>query len=170
MTESNSEGAEMKTTAKILSVIMIAVMAIGMAACSVTRKTAKPDINELTKNKGDMLVIVSHPQMALPEGDYKNGILRMSVSYDGYANNPNPINNSQVKMPEDEYLKIYNFCVDAAAKNKFAGYKEQVCDGETYSFTYYDTEGTAHVLYNGYCYENKELQDIMKMISKYSLD
>ena len=170
MAESNSEENEMKFTAKFLSVLMIAVMALGMVGCGVSARASKPDINELMKIKGDMLVIVSHPQMATTEEQYKNGILRMSVSYDGCANNPNPINNSLVKMPEDEYLKIYNFCVDAAAKNKFAGYKEQVCDGETYTFTFYDTEGQAHVLYDGYCYENKELKDIINMISKYSLD
>ena len=160
----------MKFTAKLISILMIAVMSFGMAACRMSPMASKPDINELTKNKGDMLVITAHPQMAMTKEQYKEGILRMSVSYEGYANNPNPINNSEVKLPEDEYLKIYNFCVDAAAKNKFAGYEERVCDGETYTFTYYDTEGTAHVLYDGYCYENKELQDIMNMISKYSLD
>ena len=160
----------MRIATKILSIVMTAVLAFGMVGCSKAGKAGKTDVTELQKHKGDMLVIVSHPQMAMSEEQYKNGILRMSVTYDGCANNPNPINNSLVKMPEDEYLKIYNFCVEAAANNKFANYKEEVCDGETYTFTYYDTEGNAHVIYDGYCYDNKDLQDIMKMISKYSLD
>lgn len=161
---------KMRIATKLLSIMMTAVLAFGMAGCAKTGKAGKADIKELQKHKGDMLVIVAHPQMAMPEEEYKNGILRMSVTYDGCANNPNPINNSYVKMPDDEYIKIYNFCVEAAEKNKFAGYKEDVCDGETYTFTYYDTEGNAHVIYDGYCYNNKDLQDIMNLISKYSLD
>ena len=160
----------MRTAAKLLSIVMTALMAFGMIGCSKVGTAGKADISELKKNKGDMLVIVSHPQEAMTEEQYKAGTLRMSVTYDGCANNPNPINNSMVKMPDDEYLKIYNFCVEAAENNKFAGYKEDVCDGETYTFTYYDTEGNAHVIYDGYCYDNKELQDIMSLISKYSLD
>ena len=160
----------MKTTAKIISVLLIAVMAIGMAGCNKTNKTVKPDIKELQQHKGDMLVITSYPQEAMPREQYEKGIKRMSVCYEGVAYNPNPVNNSGVKLPNDEYMMIYNFCVDAAAKERFKDYSEQVCDGETYKFTYYDTEGNEHVIYNGYCYANEELQNIMKMISKYSLD
>ena len=156
----------MKTAAKIISVFMTALIAFGMTGCGKER----PDIKELQKNKGDMLVITCCPQEAMTEEEYENSIFKMSVTYNGYANNPNPINNSLVKMPDDEYLKIYKFCVEAVEDNKFEGYDEDVCDGETYTFTFYDTEGKAHEIYDGYCYENDELQDIMNMISKYSLD
>lgn len=155
---------------KIISIVMTAVLAFGMAGCGKTGKAGMPDVAELQKHKGDLLVIVSHPQEAMPPEEYDKAVTKMSVSYDGYANNLNPINNSKVKMPDDEYLIIYNFCVEAAADNRFAGYSEDICDGTTYTFTYYDTEGYAHVLYDGYCYDNKELQDIKKLISKYSLD
>ena len=157
----------MKKAAKIFAIVMTAVLAFGMAGCGSKNKT---DIKELQKNKGDMLVIRSFPQGCMTEEEYENGKAVMSVTYDGCANNPNPINNSLVKMPDDEYLKIYEFCVESVEKNKFEGYKEDVCDGTTYSFTYYDTDGVSHEIYSGYCYDNDELQDVMNMISKYSLD
>lgn len=160
----------MNIAAKILSVFMTAVLAFGMSGCTAPGKAGRSVINELQSHKGDLLVIVSHPQEAMPAEEYDKAVVRMSVTYDGCAINPNPINNAKVKMPDDEYLRIYNFCVEAAAENRFAGYSEDICDGTTYTFTYYDTEGNAHVLYDGYCYDNKELQDIMKLISKYSLD
>lgn len=160
----------MKFASKLISIVMTAVLAFGIAGCTVPGKPDKPDINELQSHKGDLLVIVSQPQEAMPPEEYEKAVTRMSVTYDGYANNPNPFNNSKVKMPDDEYLRIYNFCVEAAANNRFAGYSEDICDGTTYKFTYYDTEGNAHVLYDGYCYDNKELQEIKKLISKYSLD
>ena len=136
----------MKTAAKFFIVLMTAALAAGMTGCG----DNKPDIRELQKNEG--------------------GILRMSVSYDGHAYNPNSEENQYVKMTDAEYMKIYEFCVEAVEKNKFEGYKENVCDGDTYTFIYYDTEGKEHEIYSGYCYENEELQDIMYTIRKYSSD
>ena len=160
----------MRLGIRLISVVMTVVFAFGMIGCSMAGKSGRTDIEELQKHQGDMLVIVSQPQEAMPQEEYEKAVVRMSVTYDGYAINPNPINNSKVKMPDDEYLRIYNFCNEVAADNRFAGYSEDICDGTTYTFTYYDTEGKAHVLYDGYCYDNKELQDIMKLIRKYSLD
>lgn len=160
----------MRLGIRLISVVMTVVFAFGMIGCAAPGKSGKPDISELQSLKGDLLVIVSQPQEAMPPEEYEKAVTRMSVTYDGYAINPNPFNNSKVKMPDDEYLKIYNFCYEVAADNRFAGYSEDICDGTTYTFTYYDTEGKAHVLYDGYCYDNKELQDIMKLIRKYSLD
>lgn len=154
----------MKTAAKFFIVLMTAALAAGMTGCG----DNKPDIRELQKNEGDMLVIKSFPMEAVPEIKYENGILRMSVSYDGHAYNPNSEDNQYVKMTDAEYMKIYEFCVEASEKNKFEGYKENVCDGDTYTFIYYDTEGKEHEIYSGYCYENEELQDIMYTIRKYS--
>lgn len=156
----------MKTAAKITSVLMAAVIASGMTGCG----KDMPDITELQKNKGDMLVIRSYPQGPFTEAEYEDSVFRMSVTYDGYANNPNHVNDPLVKMSDDDYMKIYEFCVEATEDNRFEDYKEDVCDGETYAFVYYDTEGEAHVIYRGYCYENDELQDIMYTIRQYSLD
>ena len=82
----------------------------------------------------------------------------------------NPVNVQGVKMSDDDYLKIYNFCKDAIAKNKFTKYSEDICDGTTYRFVFYDTQGNEHLIYDGYCYDNKELREIKKLISKYRLE
>ena len=73
-------------------------------------------------------------------------------------------------MTDEDYIKIYKFCTKNAEKSKFAKYKEDVCDGETYTFTYYDLDGNPHVIYDGYCYNNDELQDIMNTITYYQVD
>ena len=66
----------MKKAAKILTIVMTAVLAFGMAGCGSKNKT---DIKELQKNKGDMLVIRSFPQECMTEEEYENGIAVMSV-------------------------------------------------------------------------------------------
>ena len=40
----------------------------------------------------------------------------------------------------------------------------------TFTFVYYDENGEAHVLYDGYCYDNKTLNKVRDIIGKYSLD
>ena len=146
---------------------MIAVLAFGMTGCV---KTEKADIKQLKQIEGDMLVITGYPQVAMTEEMYKQAITRMRFTYKGVAYNPNPINEEGVTVPDDEYLRIYEFCKDAVAKNKFANYSENVDDGTTYKFVFYDTDGSEHVIYDGYCYDNKELREIMSLISKYQVD
>ena len=157
----------MKTLAKIVSVLMIAVLAFGMIGCSMADKV---DIKELKQHKGDMLVITACPQGPMTEEEFNMRSSSIRLSYSGTAYIPNPIEEQQINMPDDEYLKIYNFCRKATAENRFANYSEQVEDGTTYNFTYYDLEGNAYVIYDGYCYENKELRDIMSLITKYQVD
>lgn len=157
----------MKALTKLISVLMIAVLAFGMIGCG---KTDKVDIGVLKQHRGDMLVITSYPQQAMSEEDYRNAVSAIRLTYPGFAYIPNPIEEQQIKMPDDEYLKIYNFCEEAVAKNKFADYSEEVEDGRTYRFVYYDLNGDEHVIYDGYCYENKELLDIIGLITKYQVD
>ncbi|SCW49854.1 hypothetical protein SAMN02910456_01456 [Ruminococcaceae bacterium YRB3002] len=157
----------MKTITKLITVLMIAVMALGIFGCA-----GKTDIGELQKNRGMMLVVTIHIAESLPEEEYKiaQEHNEMSLAYDGTAYNPNHMRTQGLKVTDDDYLKIYNFCVKNAANNKFADYEEFVDDGVYYTFTYYDTDGNACVIYDGYCYENEELQDIMHTIGKYSID
>ncbi len=157
----------MKTATKLISVLMIAVMAFEIFGCA-----NKVDIEELQKNRGMMLVITIHVALSLPEEEYKiaQEHNEMSLAYDGTAYNPNHMREQGLKVTDDDYLKIYNFCVENAENNKFEDYEEQVEDGVYYTFTYYDTEGNPYVIYDGYCYNNKELQDIMSTIGWYSID
>lgn len=94
----------------------------------------------------------------------------MRVTYSGYAYVPGSLNGEGVKMSDKDLRTIYEFCVNSYENDAFADYSEQVCDGTTYSFVYYDEDGDAHTLYSGYCYSNKDLQSIMDIISNYSID
>ena len=158
----------MKHIVKLLSLIMTVVLLFGTAGC----RTGKVDIKELQKNKGVMLEIQGYPQEAMPEEEYQEACLWMvqTVYYDGTAYNSNPLNTPGIKMTHEDYLKIYYFSMDNLKNNRFSDYSEDVCDGDTYKFTYYDVNGNPTVIYEGYCYDNKELRDIMGIIGNYSLD
>lgn len=165
----------MKKTLKLLSVIMIAVLALSMVGCKAekkrkTKKREKVSIEEIQKNTGDMLVISCSPQFPMTQEEYDASSYTMRVTYDGYVYIPNPVNSNGLKMKDDDFLKLYYFCTGNAEHSDFEGYSEDVCDGETYSFIYYDLEGGRHVIYAGYCYANDELQDILKTVSSYQVD
>lgn len=157
----------MKTTVKMLSILMIAVLALCMAGC---KKADKTDIKQLQQLEGDMLVITGYPQEAMTKEMYDKAVTRWRLTYKGLAYNPNPIEEVGIKVTDEEYRRIYEFCKEAVAKNKFANYSEDVCDGTTYKFVFYDKDGKEHVIYDGYCYDNKELQEIKKLITKYQVE
>lgn len=166
---------------KIIAAVLVAVMAVSLFGCADTgeKKSTKKDkdtkqtqidIGELKENDGDLLVITSTPQVAMSEEDFDNAIFTWKVSYSGYAYCPNPVEETGVKMSDKDLLFIYEFCIDAYENDTFKDYSEEVCDGDTYSFTYYDTDGKMHVLYSGYCYDNEDLQEVMEVIGKYQVD
>lgn len=156
---------KMKISVKILSILMVMVMALGMASC----KKDEVDINELQKNDGVMLTITRHPQEAMTIEDQRANTTVQKVTYDGLAYNPNPVNKDGIKMSDEDYLKIYEFCIKNVKKSKFKNYSEDVCDGDTYTFAFYDLDGNPTVIYDGYCYSNEDLQDIKKTIQKYAV-
>ena len=117
-----------------------------------------------------MLVITGYPQEAMTKEMYDKAVTRWRLTYTGLAYNPNPIEEVGIKVTDEEYRRIYEFCQEAVAKNKFANYSEDVCDGTTYKFVFYDKDGKEHVIYDGYCYDNKELQEIKKLITKYQVE
>lgn len=156
---------KMKISVKILSILMVMVMALGMASCN----KDEVDINELQKNDGVMLTVTRHPQEAMTIEDQRANTTVQKVTYDGLAYNPNPVNKDGIKMSDEDYLKIYEFCIKNVEKSKFKNYSEDVCDGDTYTFTFYDLDGNPTVIYDGYCYSNEDLQDIKKTIQKYAV-
>lgn len=163
----------MKNTMKLLTVVMIAVLALSIAGCGSARtgrnrKSSKIKIEEIQQNKGTMLVIRNHPQEAMTKEDYDRSCYEITISYDGYVKLPG--NPDSLKMKDEDFVKIYEFCTKKAEKSKFANYSENVCDGETYTFTHYDTDGNPHVIYDGYCYNNNDLQDILNTAYNYQLD
>ena len=166
----------MRRTIKLLSIIMIAVLALTMAGCKSDngkgrerRKKEKQKVNieEIQKNEGTLLVI-RFSSMGERTEDYDPSQSQLSVSYSGYTHIP--YNPNSLKMSDKDFLKIYNFCIYNADGSTFEGYKEDVCDGTSYSFIYYDTDGNEHVIYSGYCYQNEELRDIIDTVGSYSVD
>lgn len=156
----------MKTANKLISIVMTACIALGMAGCGMS----KTDIEELKKNDGVMLTITCSPQIAMTEEEYKSARAQQTVTYKGEAFNPNPVKEAGVMMSDEDYRTIYEFCVNSVKKDKFKNYKEDVCDGETYTFTFYDTDGEKHIIYSGYIYNNKELKNIRSIIKDYSIE
>ena len=169
----------MKAT-KLMAIVMIGAFALSLAGCAdggakggkgkkgAEAKEAPTKIEELQKLEGNMLVIESTIRAPLPDDYDPNGYI--VVTYDGKVYDSDPYNGDEFEMRDEDYMKIYEFCVEAAKTDKFAGYSEDVCDGVTYKFTYYDTDGEEFVVYDGYCYDNADLQDIVVLVEGYAYE
>lgn len=156
---------------KLISVFMILVLAFAMCGCSILETGSnrrKVNLEEVRKHKGVLLEVTSHPQGPMTQEDVERYTNTQKVTYDGCAYNP--FNTQGIRMTDEDFLYIYEFCLDAYEKNLYRDYKEEVDDGTTFTFVYYDENGEAHVLYDGYCYENKTLSKVRNIIGKYSLD
>lgn len=151
---------------KLIAAILILVMGLGMAACK------KNDINvkELQKINGNMLEIHTTPQGPMTEEDLEIYSTTITVKYSGEIVFPFNDGNLDPKMKDEDYQTIYGICYDAVKTDKFRDYSEEVDDGTTYSFTFYDENGAAHNFYSGYIYNNKELSKILDIIGNYSID
>ena len=151
---------------KIISIFMTLILVFGFAAC----KTRKVDLAEVQKHEGTLLVIHCIPSGEMTLEEFESSQYTSTVSYSGYANIPNPINPASLKMSDEDFLTIYNFCLDCYETNKYADYKEDACDGTQYSFTFIDENGTRHLLYSGYIYGCEELTNILNTVGNYSID
>ena len=160
---------------KMICAVLAAVMAFGLFGCADSgaqkkdndTKKVKIDIDDLKENDGVLLEITRTPQEAMSPEEFDNAICTWTVSYSGYAYCPNPVEETGVQMKDKDLLFIYEFCIDAYENDTFKDYDEVVDDGDTYSFTYYDTDGGMHVLYSGYCYSNEDLQQVLEVLYKY---
>ena len=150
---------------KVLLAVMMLVPAIVMSGCG----KRNVDLNEVHQIEGTLIEITQTPQGEMTLEEFESSIYTMSVSYAGLAYVPNPMIIG-LEMKDEDFLKVYNFCLDAYEKGTYSDYKEDVCDGTTYTFTYYDENGTAHVLYSVYIYNNKKLNDIINTIAYYQVD
>ena len=165
---------------RIIALFMALVMLTGFVACSKsgnsermrrrsseTAETAKTtetivDIEELKNNDGPMLVITSTIQGPIPVEEERDH--SVVIYYDGTVNYLDASPNECLGALNDEdYMTVYNFCIDTVRNDTFADYYEEVCDGQTYSFVFYDVDGDQHVLYDGCMYENAELNAILDM-------
>ena len=164
---------------RILAAVLTAVMAVSLMGCAGAgsgkshkstgggtiawlNTATENNIENLKKNDGKMLEITSCNDA--------EEIYTSYVTYDGGVYVPGSGANGEVSISDEDYMFIYNFCVDAYENDRFANYSEDVCDGTTYKFVFYDTDGVAHTLYSGYCYENEALQEINSRIGYYCID
>ena len=166
-----------KNMKRIIAITLTLVMLTGAAACSKTERNSrhgsdeenyKPqEIEELQEIEGPMLEVVSTMRLPVEAGtDIENTVI---VEYDGdvYEVDTNYLN---YHLSDEEYMWLYRFCTESVANDIFADYYEDVCDGVTYRFTFYDEDGNAHLIYDGYIYENEELQSVIDIYGNYYVD
>ena len=162
---------------RIIALVLTMVMLAGVAACGKTEGNrgresgAEPSENTnivaLQQIHGPMLEVVSTVRLPVEEGaDIENTVI---VEYDGdaYEVDSTYLN---CHLSDEEYMRIYRFCTESVENNTYADYYEDACDGITYRFTVYDEDGNAHLIYDGYIYENEELQSIIDIFGNYYVD
>ena len=149
---------------RVICILLAMVMIMGMTACS------GRDIESYRKIEGMLLEIEEIPCLPMTKEEFDMAHHFIKVSYAGESYIPSPIEEQVMKMKDEDYRKILDFCLDNIEKNKFKDYSENVDDGTMYRFTAYDENGGAHLIYDGYIYQNKELCDIVSTVASYSLD
>lgn len=159
---------------RIIVVLMSLIVLTGLTACSDNGDTGrsrrrsheateiKVDIEDLKTYDGPMLVITSTIQAPVPEDVER--VSSIILHYDGTISNPGYPNQCLGMLTDEDYMTVYSFCVETVRDNTFADYYEEVCDGQTYRFVFYDEEGEEHVLYDGYIYQNAELSSIADIL------
>ena len=159
---------------RIIALLLTLVMLAGFAACDRKHAGRKPrddnpveteskvSIDRLKSYDGPMLVITSTIQAPIPDDVERESSL--ILYYDGSLCYPGYPNECLGMLTDEDYMTVYSFCVETVRNDTFADYYEEVCDGQTYRFLYYDEEGVEHVLYDGYIYQNDELNSILDIV------
>lgn len=169
---------------RVIALFMSGMMLLSLAACASdggrsrdtrdTRDTREEnisfnetsktqvDLDELRRVDGPMLEITTTIRLPLPEDEDPDSTL--ILGYDGMITNPDDTSLSWGPISDEDYLTFYTFCVESVEDNPFADYFEDVCDGQTYRFVFYDEDGDAHEIYDGYIYENEELSAVNDLL------
>ncbi len=153
----------MKKIAVGIGVLMFIVICMGCAKGS----GYHVNLDELKKINGTMLEIDDTPQGEMTEKEFNEQCSTLSVSYAGYANYTKSVNQEDVQITDQDLLTIYEFCLDAVENGTYEKYSEDVDDGSTYSFIFYDENSEPHMLYSGYIYDNQKLSEIVQIIENY---
>ncbi len=166
---------------KIISAVLVLTLSAGtLAGCTGmgSGKSGKgkdkdskdngEKIEELQKLEGDMFVLESYIRAPIP--DDMDPTTEYRVTYAGYVYSDRGYADEVAKMSDEDYMELYEFCKTAIKTNKFAGYYEEVCDGQTYMFMYYDEDGNEQLIYDGYCYDNDDLEDIVDLVTGYTIE
>ncbi len=178
---------------KIVSVLLMTTLLLGLSACNKTsdkdksvrtKSTDKVETKETDGTKGTIVTDDLKQQSGLmfsarngnsgetcKTDDYWS-YTRYEVSYDGtltcvVSYNLSGIASESVGLSDADYMKIYDFAYNAYVDDLYSDYKEDACDGESWSFTYYDSDEESHVLYSGYTYGNDEMREIQDILESY---
>lgn len=166
---------------RIITFVMMLGLLAGITACNEdrghgtdhrrdrdsgsSRTEIKVDVDELKTHDGPMLEITSTIQAPVP--DDVERVSSIILHYDGTISNPGYPNQCLGLITDEDYSTVYSFCVETVRDNTFADYYEEVCDGQTYRFVFYDEEGESHELYDGYIYDNAELSSVVDLFYAY---
>lgn len=96
---------------------------------------------------------------------YYDGTIKCIKSY-----NLSGLSVGTTTLSDKDYKKIYDFAYDAYTNDSFSDYSEDGCDGENWSFVYYDSDENAHDLYSGYAYGNDDMTTIEDILESYQDD
>jgi len=152
---------------KLISECMVLVMAVSLFACADAEQAKTVNVEDIKKNDGIMLEIISTPRM--PNGDEEITKSVLDITYSGEVYDPDSEDDYSIQLDDEDLLYIYEFCIDAYENDTFDGYFEDACDGITYEFVFYDEDGKEHVIFeDGYCYNNKKINKIFNKLDKYA--
>ncbi|MCR5594055.1 MAG: hypothetical protein K6F79_09955 [Saccharofermentans sp.] len=164
---------------RVIALFMSGMMLLSLAACgsaeggresrgsrdSREENISDKEIEALQANEGPMLEITCTIQAPIPDDMDRDSTL--VLGYNGMIMNPEVDGQTWGPVSDEDYMEIYEFCVDAVENDTYADYYEDVCDGQTYRFVFTDEDGDAHVIYDGYIYDNRALSDVDNLIDSY---
>ena len=171
---------------RLLSVLLIATFVFGAAACTAKNDVKKNksrskkeksveddiDFDELKKNDGIMFSASNGTWGLVCDAEdywssnryvvYYDGTLEVTMTY--HLSGSSTITTT---LSDDDYEAIYEFAYDAYENDTYEDYEEIACDGDYWSFSYYDTDEEEHELYYGYAYSNKAMLEIEEILEAY---
>lgn len=156
---------------KIMSFLLVIGVVLGVfSGCA-----KKVDYDELKKNDGLMFVVRNYNCGEVSDTDDYWASTTYSIYYDGTIENENEhhlsgLSKIEATLSDDDYKTIYKFASEESKSNKFDGIEVPACDGDGWSFTYYDTDGNETRIYSGYTYGIEELKEIQDIVSGYVLE
>ena len=151
-----------------------------LASCSAVPKTGSGkrdkknvDYDELRAKEGIMFYMGSSNWGLMYEGENECTGYSFLIEWNGhvtrqvyYQITDTLIDEADLK--DKDYEKLYEFSERCLKKDPFRNYSEDVCDGNTWFFDYYYSEDEKPFeIYDGYCYNQKELNEIIDMMESY---
>ncbi|MBR6986908.1 MAG: hypothetical protein IKH82_02415 [Clostridiales bacterium] len=157
----------------LLSVCLLASCSAAPKSGSGKRDKKNVDYDELRAKEGIMFYMGSSNWGLMYEGNNDitgysfviewNGHVTRSVYYQMtdtlYA---------ETDLNDEDYKTLYEFAERCLKKDPFRNYSEEVYDGSTWCFEYYySKDEEPFEIYDGYCYEQEELNEIIDMMCSY---